>query len=204
MKIDSRKLLGLIVITASLLNSCKKDDQKSSSGNYFQYDVAKYSLSQGLLQYYGSPIDGTYYIDAFLLSSDFTIYSTGTTLDSIKGTGDAMVFEFYSSQESGIPAGTYTYDSESTETPGTFDFAACGAGVNWDSEVGTVYEVNAGTVTVAKTGTTYDITIDCTATTGKKVTGHYKGTLQYSVDIMGKKSGQAGMKKPISAVSLVR
>ncbi|MBW6499626.1 MAG: hypothetical protein K0B09_14650, partial [Bacteroidales bacterium] len=74
-----------------------------------------------------------------------------------------------------LPAATYTFNATSMAS-GTFD-----DGSFW-VEKGTYFDtgdITGGTVKVSKSGSNYEITIDCNTSTGKKITGYYKGPLTY-------------------------
>jgi len=47
------------------------------------------------------------------------------------------------------------------------------------SENANFYSLTSGTVTIAKNGSTYSISWDCTSSTGFGVSGSYTGSLEY-------------------------
>ena len=83
-----------------------------------------------------------------------------------------------SSSPTELTAGTYTY-SASFSNPNTFDEGDIGLDFDIANEVGTLLGLVGGTITVNKSGSDYDITINGVLATGKSVTGKYKGTLIY-------------------------
>ncbi len=107
-----------------------------------------------------------------------TIVEKDGTIDSISGTGTAIVFEVYSAGSDKIDAGQYVFDSLSFAKPGTFSYADAVFDYNTEIETGTEVEMNAGTLTVKKVDNDYEFTFNCKAYDRKTVTGYYKGTVK--------------------------
>ncbi len=96
------------------------------------------------------------------------------------GKGSGISFEMFSSKTNELDNGDYRYADSNPNLIRTFDdgFYA----INYNSENGETEEddfITGGTISVSKDGEKYSITIDCIAENGKKITGFYKGILQY-------------------------
>jgi len=127
----------------------------NQSENVFTYKGTDYQLDEGYMEDYGEGYrDGSYNIDLTLISDDET---------------NGIYFEMFTSTDGDLKTGTYNYDSDETEDPGTFDYGDC-----WgpDEEI----EINGGTVRIQKSGNTYTITINVSSS-GNSISGYYKGPL---------------------------
>ncbi|MDP3442496.1 MAG: hypothetical protein Q8T08_06495 [Ignavibacteria bacterium] len=100
-------------------------------------------------------------------------------MTDISGIGHSIYFEIYTSTSKKLDLGTYEYDSTGTGEPGTFVFGECIADYNSETEEGVNLELSEGTLTVTKNDGVYEISFDCTAEDGTRVTGYYKGSLKY-------------------------
>ncbi len=172
------KLSVLLLILAT--TGCKKDkDDDKSPANYFTYDGTTYELSQGFLENYGQwELDEGFNLDVTMVSKGLTAVETGGELTTFSGTGDAVVFEMYSTSAGELVAGDYVYGEDSFD-PGTFEFGALMIGFTGPDQFGEGVYFTGGTVNVKKSGSQYEISFDCTAPSGKKATGYFKGNLKY-------------------------
>jgi hypothetical protein len=177
MKNIFKPLIAVLVIVL-FVTGCKKDKEEESVKNYFNYNGTEYILSQGFLENYGKYADEGYNIDLTLLSSDFTIQESNGEIDSLTGAGDVLLFEIFTSLPDKLDVRDYIYDETESGAAGTFDWGVIGMDMNIMTETGTAYEITAGKVSVTSNGSTYEITINCTAN-GKTLTGYYKGSLKY-------------------------
>jgi hypothetical protein len=169
------RILTVLFICATVgFTSCTKDKEKD---NYFEYSGTIYHLVAGTMQYYGQLTDGAGY------NFDISLFSSGVTYDfntaDLGGTGNAVYFEMFSSSDSELPDGEYSFDVLATESPLTFDEGYFGININFDSHTGAVIYITSGNVTVAKSGLSYELTFDCFAQDGEPVSGHFKGILPY-------------------------
>ncbi len=177
------------------------DKTSTSKKNYIQYNNKQYDLSQGIMLP-GDSLDkstevGTigHSINLLLMSSGFTIHESNGMVDSISGKGTAIVFEVYSNSSDKIDDGQYVFDSLSFAQPGTFDYADAVFDYDILTEEGTEVEMNAGTLTVKKSGNDYEFTFDCKAYDGKTVTGYYKGVVKSDIGNLSEKSIENRAKK---------
>jgi hypothetical protein len=173
MKNVNIKLLLLIFVISISVLSCKKDDDNGPTfKNYLKYDGKYYELKFGYLEYYGAGWGAE-------TSYNFDIYLSSISEDemSLKALPklNFMYFEMFSSSSTQLVSGTYNFNGESI-SPFTFDIGEFGLDYLSND---TYYEVNGGSVVIGKSGTTYEITIDCTDLAGKKISGYYKGELEY-------------------------
>jgi hypothetical protein len=181
-------ILSLLVITVIFaLTSCKKDDKSTKQGDYFTYDSKDYELSSGIIEYYGAGSGNGYNFDVTLYSSGI---SWNTTDMLLEGTGNLATFEMYSSSSSDLANGNYTFDSQNIENQGTFSTGIFGLEFNVTNFTGTIVSISSGTVTVQKTDSNYELTINCKTTDNKTIEGHFNGPLtliDYSLGKSGTK-----------------
>lgn len=170
----------LVLIISLFVAGCKKDKKEETVKNYFNYNGTELILSQGFLENYGkyATNEGNN-IDLTLLSSDFTIHESSGEVDSISGTGAGLIFEIFTSLPGKLDVKDYMYDATGSGADGTFDWGMVGMNLDMVAETGSVYEITGGKVSVTSNGTEYEITINCTASNGKTITGYYLGSLKY-------------------------
>lgn len=176
-----------IVLLSLTFFACKKDTKDAELKSYFTYQDKNYELSKGMLQFYGEyNVDpSTFNFDIMLLSSGLTL---SETTGNLTGKGHAFIVEMFSSSETELVTGTYTFDINQTGDANSFDYGFFFLNGDASTEVAEVEaEIKSGTVKVEKTGSTYKITINCIDEFDKPITGFYEGTLQYS-DYSGLKS----------------
>lgn len=168
-----------MLIISLFIAGCKKDKNDESSKKYFKYDNTEYSLSKGFLENWGKYGDQGYNIDLSLLSSDFIIHESNGEVDSVSGTGDGLIFEIFTSLPGKLDVKDYLYDETGSGADGTFDWGMIAIDYNAIAQTGSSFEITGGKVSVTSNGNTYEITINCTASNGKTITGHYQGSLKY-------------------------
>lgn len=164
-------LLFALIISFS---SCKKDEEEKK--NELKYDGKTFGISTGDLDFYGD------FYDSGSFNFDLLLYSNTSDFPD---EDNYIYFEFFSSSATELVSGTYTFNATSYAAK-TFSYADfyIEKGSFWASG-----EVTGGTVKVAKSGTSYEFTINCDTDTGKKITGYYKGPLEYT-DQSSLKSGK--------------
>ena len=148
--------------------------------NFFTYKGNTYELSIGLLEYYGqwSSSSDSYNFDIVLFSSGF---SYNHDADDLTGEGHLMYFEMFSSSSNDLMPGTYLFDIDETYAANTFGYGFFAADYILEDETYSVGEsIWAGSVEVSKTGSVYNITIDCADNEGNPVTGYFSGDLFYN------------------------
>ncbi len=165
--------LALAIVT---LVSCDKDDDEPT--NYFKVDGTTYELSGAhLLEWEEEVGEGAYEVDLTFYTGSINNIGISSGGAVSTGVGDMLVFIMNSSTMYGLPTGDYPY-SATEGIVNTFDASVCFLNYNSATEESdSRIEINQGTVSVTKNGNEYEITVDCTATTGEKITAHYKGTL---------------------------
>ena len=160
--------LGVLLAVAVFAGCGKNDnDEESDPMNYFKVDGKTYELKVGYLQNWGT--DEGYYEG---YNQDLVLVSDGFSFDmesyELTGIGDAVYFEMYTSQSDGLETGEYEYSSEEPYPTASFDYGEYYIGFNIETED---YEstgfFTSGTVTVSKSGSTYQISFSCTTSTGK-------------------------------------
>ncbi len=184
------KNLNLKVMCAALavtvaFSGCSKDEETTTKTNSFSFEGKTYETPKGFIEYWGSADDNkSGYFDVILTSSGVR-YDAASDEYITDANYDYMYFELNSSSLTELVSGTYTYDYVDgdlgeMEKPSTFSDAGVGVDVVDDETTDTEYgndETTTGTVTVNKSGTTYEITYSVKLE-GKMVTGYYKGSLQ--------------------------
>jgi len=167
-----------VLLISLFVAGCKKDKTESQK-NSFKYDNTEHTLTKGFLENYGkSGIQG-YNIDLTLLSSSLAIHESSGAVDSITGTGDGLLIELFTSLPDKLDVKDYIYDATKSGADGTFDDGVVFISFNPSTLIGTFYEITGGKVSVTGNGSEYEITINCTASNGKTITGYYKGNLKY-------------------------
>ncbi len=189
------KLLTGVLLAATLLLGCKKDDDNNSkTKNYFKVGDTEYDLSAGILENYGTDDNNSWH---YGFNTDLTLYSEGLTLQAedddweLVGEGHGIYFELFSTTGNALDTEDYVFTLTEPCPIGTFDDGGCT--INYDSEQEENsdeedFDFAGGTVSVSKSGNEYTITIDCTSENGKRITGFYKGTLRYFDWSVGDKS----------------
>lgn len=182
------KLLTSLLLGTMLFAGCGGDDDSDSeSGNYFKINGKTYELKVGYLQNWGMDAD---YYDGY--NVDLLLVSDGITFDAeneeFSGTGDGIYFEMYSSMSNQLPAGSYTYSSTEPNSTSTFDYGEYYVDFNTSTYDYTSYGFfNSGTITVSKSGSTYEISFTCTSSEGQSCTGYFKGQLTVlNFELVGK------------------
>ncbi len=178
MKNLSKILIGAFILGIFFVG-CKKDDDDAPK-NQMTYNETEYDLSQGFLENYGTwDRSEAYNFGLVLLSSGFIVHEIDGEIDSLSGTGHGIVFDIYTSNPDKLEIGDYTYDSNSTENAGTFDYAGGVFNYSMLTEDGEEFEINGGKLKVVQNGDIYELNFDCTTEEGKPITGFYKGSIKY-------------------------
>ncbi|OFX89207.1 MAG: hypothetical protein A2W99_01560 [Bacteroidetes bacterium GWF2_33_16] len=169
------------------------DDEETVKENNFKYDGKTYKIAKGLLENYGigdgKDITSVYEVDLTFLTKEFTLNElTG----DISGTGSYIYLWFLSTSGTQLTTGTYTFNN-TLGTAGTFYYGEIAINAAFFTDLGYI-EIVAGTVKVKLNDTKYEITIDCTLSDNKKLTGYYKGNLVY-IDYSEVKSAKDKIRK---------
>lgn len=172
--------LAAMAILLTVIMGCKKDsnnDTPTNSGQ-FTYDGTSYTLSQGCLIGFGSSNSTSYGLELLLMSSGLNIVETGGTADSINGTGDIFALALYSSSQTVLEPGNYSFSS--SEASGTIEdgILLIQYKALTDESQKEDYFVE-GTLTVTKAGDQYELTFNMTNSLEKTTTGSFKGKLKY-------------------------
>lgn len=182
------KVLISVFLICILVFSCNKDEDNETppQKSYFVFNGIEYVLSAGILENFGKDADtsdGWDYdgnnLDLSLVSNGIIITNSGDTMFDVSGAGQVMYFQMYTSNSSYLDNGEYNFDATSPFPVGTFD--AGDFSINWDENNpnNDWIELSSGKLTVNRSGSTYEISINCTDQNGEIVTGYYKGALKY-------------------------
>lgn len=184
------KLICGLFLISSFLMSCSKDDNETTSKNYFKINDVEYNLSDGILYSWDETYDANnpdyygYEQALQLWSKDLSLQIDNDGYPSLSGKGLIVDFEMFSTTKVSLDNGDYTISSTSpypinSISEGMYsvdfeDIEDCNC---------TPVSLTNGKITISKSGNDYSISIDCTNEYGDKITGLYKGTLHY-IDAM--------------------
>ncbi len=184
MKSSLKFLAGVLIISLAFAG-CKKD--KKAPSNFFKIGNKNYSISSGTLENYGVDTDTAdfweysgYNLDLAFFSKDLVLETTQQGYLNVSGTGQIIYFEIFSANASSLEEGDFIYDaSNGPFEVQTFDYSDYA--LEWDDQKqdNNWTKITGGKITSKKTGSSYEITINCTDENGNDVTGVYKGPLQY-------------------------
>ena len=110
-------MLSMLAMSLSFV-SCEKDDEDTKK-NQFTYDGVDYALAKGIIENYG-----LWNYEPNIYNFDLSFFSSGLILDEdadVTGTGDGLYFEMFSSSETELLPGTYTFDAQESGDANTFD-----------------------------------------------------------------------------------
>jgi hypothetical protein len=171
------KLITLIfiIVLGTFTTSCDNDDDAVAPAaivNEFTYDGTTYSLSQGILEYYGDNGNGSYDFDISLFSDGFTIDLVN---GEFTGRGDGVYLDLNSDNMADLSDGTYIFDINRD----AYVISAAGIYIDFDaqSQTGTPITASSGEVILTKSGDEYTVNFDLFTASGAAVTGQYTGTL---------------------------
>lgn len=143
--------------------------------NFISYDGVTYDMGGGYFGYYGQWVGTNYNYDLILYSSGLNWVEE---IEYFTGIGHVIYFEMFSSSQTNIESGVYTYDPLESYDPNTFDSGFLMFNFNPDLETVEVdADIVGGTVTVVTSGSNYEITVDCTDSFNKTITAYFQGTL---------------------------
>lgn len=179
MKPKNLILLLFILLASSSFISCEKDeDETSSSKNYLKVGDMEYELYEGHIANEG---EGSQY-EGF--ETVLTLYSSSYHQPKQEGRDVFIYFEMYTNTGLKLDNGEYTYNVEKPYPIGSIGEAEYEECTNMMDECNDDIKIASGKITVAENGGVYSITVDCTDEKGNKITGFYKGTLEY-LDFQG-------------------
>ena len=179
MKKSFFKTLVALMAFGVIISACSKDDSKDDAGaGSISYKGQTLPMTQGTIEYTPSVTRTN------LFELDCTLASAGINLDEGSGAGNFINFTFISTSSVEITPGTYIIGGSSGVTANVISRAMLDIGVNLsltNFNLGTIISIPSGTVVVAKTGSTYTLTINCKNGGNDEIIGTYVGSLKYSV-----------------------
>lgn len=149
--------------------SCDPDLKSSSQGNgTFVYKGVTYSLSQGILEDYGSNENGSY-------DWDITLFSSGFNISNETGEGEYIYMDLNSPEVSLVP-GIYNWND--TRVANSLVYGELEIGYDAATGYSQDYSsVNGGTVNITAVGSEYILNFTLYLYNGETVTGSYSGPL---------------------------
>jgi hypothetical protein len=179
-----KNLLKILWIAPLLLIfNCGDDDDDSNNVTPPQADNVlivgdvSYDLEWGSLLNFGEFEPGIINIDLELWSTGLIVPESGC--DPEEGEGQGLYFEMFTSNETSLDDGTYTYNMDPALT--TWDYGDYN--LNLDSNANNNedlwVELESGTVSIEKTGSNYNISWDLVDVNNVSITGIYSGSLNY-------------------------
>ena len=178
------KLLALSLLTITLCVSCSKNDTLEPE-SYFKVGNTKYELSAGSINNYGTSKWYNGYKTHLLLTSKGLKDEGG---GDVSGKGHLVEFNMFSTAGKALDNADYESSNPKPNAIGiaepnaigTFDFGYYLISYNTENDhVDADDAIVDGKITVSRNGNDYTIVINCTSEEGEKVTGFYKGKLQY-------------------------
>lgn len=183
MKNLNLKVMSAAIAVTVAFSGCSKDEETAAKTNSFSFESKTYDTPKGFIEFYGPESDNkSANFDIFLASSEVS-YDAASDDYITNANYDYVYFELNSSSLTELVSGTYTYDfidweMDELAKPSTYSYSSLGVDVvneSVDHEYSSD-ETTTGTVTVSKSGTTYEI-IYSVKLEGKMVVGYYKGSL---------------------------
>lgn len=172
------KKITISLLSILFISGCEKFKNSDASNplNYFEYNGNKYSISQAFMENYGEIKKNVYNLDFYLLSNTLEIVEKNNLIDHVKGTGNGLYFEAFTSTYNKFDTAIYSYESYFYGTLNTFNQG--NVYIDYDSinKTGTRLKITDGFFKVEKNDPEYEVIIECTVSNGKKINGYYKGT----------------------------
>ena len=179
-----KNFLKILWITPLLLMfNCGDDDDDSNNvipqaDNVLIVGDVSYDLEWGSLLNYGE-------FDTGIINIDLELWSTGliepeSGCDVEEGEGQGLYFEMFTSNETSLDDGTYTYNMDPALI--TWDYGDYNLNLsssNPDTNGDLWLELESGTVSIEKTGSNYNISWDLVDVNNVSITGTYLGSLNY-------------------------
>lgn len=189
------KILPGVFLLGLLFTSCDKEDEGPE--NYFTVGQETYEISYGLLENWGRQVDDLngqdWNYEGYNLDLTFCTEGLGLREGEYEmehtGTGQMLYFEILNANGTSLENGTYYFDEDSDPSKvKTFDYASYSNYYDEDVEDNDWIWITAGKITVKKSGSQYEIEVDCTDEYDNKVTGVFKGNLDYYDYVVGLRS----------------
>ena len=176
-----KNLLKILWIAPFLLMfNCGDDDDDSNNINPLADNVlivgdVSYDLEWGSILNFGEFEEGS-----GIINLDLELWSTGIVEPEsgceAYGEGQGLYFEMFTSNETSLDDGTYTYDMDATL--GTWDYGDYSLNLSETNDNPWIL-LDSGSVTIDKTGSNYNISWDLVDGDGVSITGNFSGSLNY-------------------------
>jgi hypothetical protein len=179
-----KNLLKILWIAPLLLMfNCGDDDDESNNvipqaDNVLIVGDVSYDLEWGSLLNFGEFEPGIINIDLELWSTGIIEPESGCDVE--EGEGQGLYFEMFTSNETSLDDGTYTYNMDPALT--TWDYGDYNLNIsssNSDTTDDLWVVLESGTVSIEKTGSNYNISWDLVDVNNVSITGTYSGSLNY-------------------------
>jgi len=163
-----------------LMFNCGDDDDDSTPVNPLADNVLRvgnvsYDLEWGSILNYGE-------YDSGIINLDLELWSTGVIESEsgcgASGDGQGIYFEMFTSNETSLDDGTYTYNMD--PELGTWDYGDYILNLSDINDNDDPWILlDSGSVTIDKTGSNYNISWNLVDGDGVSITGNFSGSLNY-------------------------
>ncbi len=177
------KKFGWYVLTIMLLMSitmlsCKKDKEETPEpvvkSSQITYKGSNYPIDKGACVFWSKKEPGSM-ITLIFLSPGGKFETSNGTIDSISGQGTGFALFCRSADSLTLVPGTYVYDTTGMNTAGTFSDANMVLNYDFANDIGEEVEFQGGTLSVAKSGSEWEVTFTGQDANGNAMTFYYKG-----------------------------
>jgi hypothetical protein len=170
---QSAKLFLMMAFLAITVVSCSKTELGTNYGNL----PVPATQPDATLMDFGPLNDTTRHMQAVLSNQDYLITNSDGDLS---GSGAQINLTFFSGIDGGIKDGVYNYSTAADKKPFTFGNALFTATDNFYTGTPLLLDLSDGTVTVTKTGSTYDLLFKFNLTNGDTFSSSFNGQMSYS------------------------
>ncbi len=162
------------------LASCE-EDKSENHYNFFEVgSELRIPLTNGYIIDYGktdSDMGAVYHMHVDLLDDGVSFNPSSR---EFSGAGNRLNVELNSSEDGQLASGTYYFEIGETLNIFTFHTGFIEENYDYGALTGHHHDITGGTMIVIYDGTTYDITFDCSLSTGSRFVGSFKGSLIYN------------------------
>lgn len=186
---------NVILIAKNEVNDTISKTISINITNSFAVNGNSYTLSQGLIQYFGETGNDSYNHDIVLLSEGIQIQTQDGQIIGATGKGEVVYFELFSALSDKIADGEYIFADG--YAAGTFDMADIQIGYDVIADEDDIYyEIIGGSINITTNQSFTQIIMNLTTSEGYLVTGSFEGEMPtYIVEDFKKTSSKKSIFK---------